>query len=306
VTSRIESYRARRKRPPRERSLSLDFERAVNRAVGSIESPVAGDSSVVREQWPIAGSEDQGAMQQQASQISIHDSTLRENVRPETGDELAAGDLQPAEGDWLATGDSNIIEFPRPPLVVMPPSVEELAEPVIDKPRILDAPEAVETAEAPLGGIQLEPEEDAPAVEFELPLVVAAMSQRVFAGLADVLVVALASTIFLVIVARLGATLPPGKAGPLLLSAAPLLFWAVYEYLFLVHSGATPGMKIARLQLVSFEGGPAHRRVRRGRALAMVLSCLSLGLGLLWALLDEDTLCWHDRISRSYLISTWS
>ena len=27
---------------------------------------------------------------------------------------------------------------------------------------------------------------------------------------------------------------------------------------------------------------------------------LPLGLGLLWSLLDDDRLCWHDRISRMY------
>ena len=35
VASRVESYRARRRRPIRERSLPLDFERAVNREITS-------------------------------------------------------------------------------------------------------------------------------------------------------------------------------------------------------------------------------------------------------------------------------
>jgi hypothetical protein len=25
-------------------------------------------------------------------------------------------------------------------------------------------------------------------------------------------------------------------------------------------------------------------------------------LGFVWAFFDEDTLCWHDRISRTYLV----
>ena len=33
----------------------------------------------------------------------------------------------------------------------------------------------------------------------------------------------------------------------------------------------------------------------------MGLSALSLGLGFLWCLLDEDMLCWHDRMTRTYL-----
>ena len=35
-------------------------------------------------------------------------------------------------------------------------------------------------------------------------------------------------------------------------------------------------------------------------ALALALSSVSLGLGFVWAIVDEDTLCWHDRITRTY------
>jgi hypothetical protein len=36
----------------------------------------------------------------------------------------------------------------------------------------------------------------------------------------------------------------------------------------------------------------------------MLLSFMPLGLGLAWALADEDVLCWHDRITRTYLART--
>jgi hypothetical protein len=39
----------------------------------------------------------------------------------------------------------------------------------------------------------------------------------------------------------------------------------------------------------------------RGRILAVLLSACPLGLGFVWAALDEDRLTWHDRISRMYL-----
>jgi uncharacterized RDD family membrane protein YckC len=97
--------------------------------------------------------------------------------------------------------------------------------------------------------------------------------------------------------------MPPAKAGFLFAMAASCVFWAIYEYLFLVYAGITPGMQMARLRLITFDGGPARRHARRGRSVAMVLSTLSLGLGLVWALLDEDTLCWHDRITRTYVVA---
>ena len=79
-----------------------------------------------------------------------------------------------------------------------------------------------------------------------------------------------------------------------------VLSWAAYEFLFMVYTGSTPGLRLARLGLVSFDGRPARRRVRRWRVLASYLSAFSLGLGYLWSILDEDGLCWHDRITRTF------
>jgi hypothetical protein len=62
-------------------------------------------------------------------------------------------------------------------------------------------------------------------------------------------------------------------------------------------------MSAAELELCNFESADATRAARRWRALAIALSGLSLGLGFAWALVDEDTLGWHDRISQTYLKS---
>jgi hypothetical protein len=39
----------------------------------------------------------------------------------------------------------------------------------------------------------------------------------------------------------------------------------------------------------------------RWRAFAIVLCYATLGLGFVWAFIDEDRLCWHDRITRTHL-----
>ena len=276
VASRVESYRARRRRPLRERSLPLDFERAVNR-----EMTLGELSGSREEEYRVPGTE----------------------YRAEpAGDE--ASEVEPGAQEVEDSQESKIIEFPRQVMLpVMPPSFEELAEPMMDRPRILEAPEEVDTA-SPLSDINVAPEQEQyPAVEFELPLQVAPMSRRVFAGLVDALIVLLGAAVFVVIVLKAGVPMPPAKAGFLFAMAASCVFWAIYEYLFLVYAGITPGMQMARLRLITFDGGLARRRARRGRAVAMVLSTLSLGLGLVWALLDEDTLCWHDRITRTYVVA---
>jgi uncharacterized RDD family membrane protein YckC len=78
-------------------------------------------------------------------------------------------------------------------------------------------------------------------------------------------------------------------------------FWSAYQYLLLVYAGTTPGLRLARLELQRFDGDPVPRGLRRWRMLASLLSAVSLGLGYAWSLLDEDELCWHDRITRTYM-----
>jgi hypothetical protein len=71
--------------------------------------------------------------------------------------------------------------------------------------------------------------------------------------------------------------------------------------LLLVYSGSTLGLRLARLELSRFDGSPAGRSLRRWRVLASCLSAASLGMGYTWVFLDEDSLCWHDRITHTYL-----
>jgi uncharacterized RDD family membrane protein YckC len=197
---------------------------------------------------------------------------------------------------------ARILEFPRS-AVSHPPVLYELAEPVWDSPRILEVPELLLPPPA-LGGILIESVEE-PAKErrpgFELPLQAAAMSRRVLAGAIDAVLVISAFATFAYISSRVTPiTLPLQQvAGVSVILAA--VFWSAYQYLLLVHAGSTPGLKLARLQLSQFDGTAVPRRTRRWRVLASVLSGLSLALGYAWCFLDEDRLCWHDRISRTYM-----
>jgi uncharacterized RDD family membrane protein YckC len=79
------------------------------------------------------------------------------------------------------------------------------------------------------------------------------------------------------------------------------VLWVGYQYLAMVFAGITPGLKLAKLQLHRFDGTPVPRRLRQWRMLASLLSGISLGLGYAWCFLDEDQLCWHDRITRTYM-----
>jgi uncharacterized RDD family membrane protein YckC len=270
VAARLNHYHSRRTRkPPRYPSLALKF-----------DPPAYSSPPSCAPEPPCAAASPLPARSEAAT------------APAPAADEVEERQLLPADA-------SNVIEFPRP-LVPPPPRPDELAEPILDMPRILDAPEAV-PKQVPLGGIILQGEEASPPSDLELPLPVAPLSRRLLAAGLDGLLVAVATILFALIANRIAVLLPSARALLELGVALPAILWAVFQYVFLVYTGSTPGMRLTALHLSDFDGSVPDRATRRWRALAMALSAVSLGLGFLWCLLDEDTLCWHDRITRTYL-----
>jgi uncharacterized RDD family membrane protein YckC len=92
------------------------------------------------------------------------------------------------------------------------------------------------------------------------------------------------------------------QPGELLVAGALTLvcICLLYQALFFSFSGATPGMRCARIALCTFGEENPSRSAMRWRILALLLSACPLGLGFLWAALDEERLTWHDRICRIY------
>jgi uncharacterized RDD family membrane protein YckC len=74
----------------------------------------------------------------------------------------------------------------------------------------------------------------------------------------------------------------------------------LYRLLWCLGNGDSPGMRFAGLRLVDFDGRAPSREQRLLRQLVTLLSTLSAGLGLVWALVDEESLTWHDHISKTF------
>ncbi len=74
----------------------------------------------------------------------------------------------------------------------------------------------------------------------------------------------------------------------------------LYQLLFFTFSDATPGMRYARIAFCTFSDDNPTRTAMRRRIFATILAACPLGIGFLWAWLDDDGLGWHDRISRMY------
>ncbi len=277
VAARLSSYRARRTpRPPKYPSLALNFEPPISqRDRGTRRADIRSALAI-----------------EQAAQMPAENPS--EQLRSPQSEENPRTSGLP---------NARVIEFPRF-FAPIEPSPDQLAEPVCEYPRILDAPE-VELPAPALGGIVLETSaerEDSEARPgFEVPLRSASVGRRALAALIDLIFVAAAGVMFGYIFLMLAQTTPP--LSHLLASAATvaITLWAAFQYLFLTYSGATPGIRLARLQLSRFDGSAVPRSTRRWRVVAFILSGVSLGLGFAWCLLDEDGLCWHDRITRTHL-----
>jgi len=83
--------------------------------------------------------------------------------------------------------------------------------------------------------------------------------------------------------------------------AALLGIGLLYHILFFTLGESTPGMKYAHLSLCTFEDQRPSRAQLHFRLGALLLSLAPVGLGIAWAIFDEDHLSWHDRLSHTYL-----
>jgi uncharacterized RDD family membrane protein YckC len=303
ITARVSRYQARRKpRPPRYPSLRLRFEEEEPTpaiAGHAVDAPAFLQRTTVSNQALALDAFSDCAILPQAQAQGETATPVSAGALPQ----LAPGAAPPTTPTTAPT-TAKIIEFPRS-WTPAPPPLDELAEPVVDldRPRIMEAPEAVPPPPA-LGGITIEPAQR-PETEkrpgIDIPLQSAPLGRRILAAAIDGVIIAAACALFGFIFWKLTAICPPRFQIVGLAAGLASLFWALYQYLLIVYSGTTPGLRLACLELARFDGSRASRRLRRWRVLASFLSAASLGMGYLWVFLDEDALCWHDRITHTYL-----
>ncbi len=162
----------------------------------------------------------------------------------------------------------------------------------------LPAAAPIETPEAPFNPV--------------LPLMTAPLRLRLMATIVDICIVTAGLLAFITAfaltagkllerfpAAHASSHMPPQFAAIATLTVFAFLY-LVYQTLFFTFSEATPGMRFARIGLCTFSDENPTRAAMRRRLVACLLSACPLGIGFLWAFLDDDRLGWHDRISRMY------
>lgn len=130
---------------------------------------------------------------------------------------------------------------------------------------------------------------------------VASLSERRLAGVLDTAFLLFTFGGILALFRALGGRFELTRIDAAIAVATLGLFYAQYFTLFTVFGGSTPGMMLRNLRVVSFDGDTPSPRQMLWRSFGYLISAGTLMLGYLWALWDEDHLCWQDRISQTYL-----
>ncbi len=331
VAVRLERYRTRRKpRTPRYPSLLLPFDAPETRLCSA---PPPASSSLASATTAAQIEHDSNFQTNEEESALIPGPSLGQ-----PGQTSCRGETTPAtEQDpyphlrYATDSGAKVIEFPRSAAIPVF-QAPELAEAVFDRPRIVEVPEILPPPPA-LGGMLIESshrESNDRRADIPVAFPSASIARRALAAFIDGAVLAPCLLAFAAIFVYLNPVYlnsgmvyvnasmkhSLGQSLNLILRSArgswllvvalgmvAMLVWATYKFLFIVYTGSTPGLRIARLRVARFDGSPLNRRSRRWRVLASFLSAFSAGLGYFWCVLDENGLCWHDRITQTHVIA---
>lgn len=293
VSHRLRSYRERRGHSGiGDSQAALEFERPEDEAR-------AEDTVLAQESESSSSDYSAGAAAAHARKVEpqIHYDSHFDSEFEEAPDAAVALDddqyEDPLQATLAAAAARVQLEIGTPPVAVK--KQEAFQHLLIDVSR----PPEVETE----GPAKRTPEE--PAQVFPRPdstlLPVAELSVRRRAAAVDAVCLLLANAVILGAFAFFGGRLIASKLDAFVCGAILTLLYTQYFSLFTMMGGATPGMMLAGLRLVSFDGGAPEPRQLIRRSAGYLLSGGMALMGFLWSYWDEDHLSWHDHISQTYI-----
>jgi uncharacterized RDD family membrane protein YckC len=134
---------------------------------------------------------------------------------------------------------------------------------------------------------------------------VAPMSARVIASVMDMALVsgafAVLASIYYLAVHQTAPAAPAFVARAVLPYGILFALVAVlYKGLYALANADSAGTRWANLKVINFDGEAPTRQERISRMVWSCLSVAAVGTGLLWSLVDEEQLTWHDLLSRTF------
>ncbi len=133
---------------------------------------------------------------------------------------------------------------------------------------------------------------------------VAIPTHRVMAAAVDLSLIVIALGVFigvfLAVAAWSGTEVTLTKQAVPLFTGIAIVFGLLYKVMWCLADGDSAGMRWTHQRLVNFDGQRPDREQRLRRLGSGCLSLMAAGLGIIWALVDEESLTWHDHISKTF------
>jgi uncharacterized RDD family membrane protein YckC len=129
---------------------------------------------------------------------------------------------------------------------------------------------------------------------------VAVSTHRVMAAAVDTVLAIGALAVFVATLRLAGADIVfTNQTLPIYATAAAVIM-LFYRVLFCIANRDTPGIEWTGLQVLDFDGRSPSRRQRWLRLLGGFVGSIAAGIGLIWAIFDEERLTWHDYMSKTF------
>jgi uncharacterized RDD family membrane protein YckC len=291
VSHRIKSYRERKRKSPINLQTSLLFSLQAN-------EPQNAEQQNNEQQSNAQLSEEQ---LQQAPHQDLDDTVDEPLAAPGVLDDDQYED--PLQATLAAAASRMQLE--APPHTIAQPAIE----PQVAQPLLIDvsAPPAVDADAAQESSIdenvRLDEYAGAGEIYDSQLFPVAQLSLRRRAGAVDAVCLSLAFASVVALYTGFGGSLAIGRLDLIVGGTILALLYTQYFTLFTMMGGATPGMMLMGLRLVSFDGSAPAPAQLMWRSFGYLISGATALVGFLWAFWDEDHLSWHDRISRTYITS---
>jgi len=128
---------------------------------------------------------------------------------------------------------------------------------------------------------------------------VATTLHRAVAAALDWSMVLIAYGLFLATYRLCGGQFAFDKLNAIVFGSALLLIGLTYGLFWTIANSETAGMRWTHLKLTTFDGFQPDMRQRVTRFAGSCLSFCTI-VGLLWSLVDEESLTWQDHISGTF------
>jgi len=227
---------------------------------------------------------------------------------PEPAEPQAAPvDFRNARQQSLWEEQNKIIEFPRGEAPIPEVRRTELSQPRTDarRPRRAAQKRSLDDTQ-PCLDFSL-PQQNSPrTLKTSVEAVIycdysaATPVHRVLAAAIDAGLIAIAGMLFVGTFLAGGGELAWDPFTCVMLLGGMGLIGVFYGFLFAIGDSETLGRQMTGLRTVNFDGQNIGRKLRLLRLAAAQLSIFSATLGLLWSLVDEESLTWHDHMVRSF------